>query len=578
MNSPSDSPIPPKPTANGRPLATVLLVLYVLFLCGSAYLGRQQDLEIEKSVWDLQDTRQLLEWMLSRLTAGLIDFARFALLGFLTRLATGGSFSRGFFSLGVGLALTTVVLAFSAGGLPYLAGLVLPWTGCLLGIWIGSRWLRGPRARLWLVPQILLLLLLVAAGVVGLVFLAVEDTPLSFDAAQVTSDEKRRLVELFRKQRSGQVNGVVTRSLHLTERDADALLAWGLSLGSAERKAKMQLGEGDGALLASARVPSPLSDASYINFQGAAQCEVAAGRLRLRLEQIQVGRASVPQFVLRLLSPFLVSAVSNDPQLGRILASVESLQIEPGILEVVYRKETFAQVPALLERLGNKPNVLTSTTAQIDYLLSIADRIPKGEERFGALMEAAFAKAQERSSTFNPALENRAAIYALAVLVGHHRVADLVGLSIDQELARKVRRGVRPVSIRGRADWSRHYFLSAALAQLSVEAVSDAMGLLKEEMDAGEGGSGFSFSDLLADRAGTLFSLAATRDEPSARLMQDRLKSGFHVKDYFPPAADLPEGIPDDELQSRYGGVDGPGYRQLVQDIEDRLSRCAALR
>jgi len=106
---------------------------------------------------------------------------------------------------------------------------------------------------------------------------------------------------------------------------------------------------------------------------------------------------------------------------------------------------------------------------------------------------------------------------------------------------------------------------------------SDAAGLLKEELDA-DGGSGFSFGDLLADRAGVTFASRATRDEASARALQDRLAAGFRVADYFPPADDLPEGIPDEELQSRYGGVGGPGYLALIEEMERRLVACPGYR
>ncbi len=112
---------------------------------------------------------------------------------------------------------------------------------------------------------------------------------------------------------------------------------------------------------------------------------------------------------------------------------------------------------------------------------------------------------------------------------------------------------------------------------LSAVAPSDAAGLLKEELDA-DGGSGFSFGDLLADRAGTTFADVATRDEASALRMQQRLAGEFRVDDFFPLAADLPEGIPDAELQSHYGGVGGPLYRRQVAEIERRLALCAAYR
>ncbi|MFC1793561.1 hypothetical protein ACFL3Q_08255 [Planctomycetota bacterium] len=60
--------------------------------------------------------------------------------------------------------------------------------------------------------------------------------------------------------------------------------------------------------------------------------------------------------------------------------------------------------------------------------------------------------------------------------------------------------------------------------------------------------------------------------------MQDRIAGSFHVDDFCPPAADLPEGIPDVELQAGYGGVGGQKYNKLIEEIERRIAACAAYR
>jgi hypothetical protein len=111
---------------------------------------------------------------------------------------------------------------------------------------------------------------------------------------------------------------------------------------------------------------------------------------------------------------------------------------------------------------------------------------------------------------------------------------------------------------------------------LSSETASDAAGLLKEELDA-FGGSGFSFSDLLADRAGTKFAIAATQNQRAARRMQEQLANGFSINDLFPPAGDLPEGLTDAQLQNQYGGVDGERYNETIAEIERRLATCRVL-
>jgi hypothetical protein len=135
----------------------------------------------------------------------------------------------------------------------------------------------------------------------------------------------------------------------------------------------------------------------------------------------------------------------------------------------------------------------------------------------------------------------------------------------------------RRTTVRGRADWVRHFTVSGALTVLTYDAPSDAAGLFKEERDA-KGGSGFSFGDLLADRAGTTLADRATRDEASAAAIQERLAAGARVDDLFPHAADLPEDIPDAELQARYGGVGGARWREVADEIERRVAACAAYR
>ena len=134
------------------------------------------------------------------------------------------------------------------------------------------------------------------------------------------------------------------------------------------------------------------------------------------------------------------------------------------------------------------------------------------------------------------------------------------------------------MSLRGRTDWTKHFWVSACLTLLSEDVVSLAVGLLKEELDAGRGGSGFSFGDLLADRTGTMFGLCATDDPAMARAMQDRIARGFDVDAFFPVANDLPEGLTDAQLKSRYGGVNGEGYNRLLQEIDRRIAACAAYR
>ena len=170
---------------------------------------------------------------------------------------------------------------------------------------------------------------------------------------------------------------------------------------------------------------------------------------------------------------------------------------------------------------------------------------------------------------------NRAAILALGLAVGDPRLSRFAG--VDPQSARTAFGGLGGMTLRGREDWSRHFCLSAALAVLEHPLVSDAGGLMKEQMDALSRGSGFSFGDLAADRAGVRFAEAATHSEVAARAVRDRLANGATVDDIFPRVADLPENLTVEQFRLKYEGVGSPRYRQALRDLEARLDSCILL-
>jgi hypothetical protein len=255
-------------------------------------------------------------------------------------------------------------------------------------------------------------------------------------------------------------------------------------------------------------------------------------------------------------------------------------------LAVRYRRAqvTLLAMTALLgltlwSLLGGVPSKLSSASG--DHLLHLtaqASALSGGDGRFALLVESAFAKARRDSAGGDAVLQNRAAILALGIALGHEKIARLAGLGVDADLVRRASAARGNASLRGREDWAGHYLASAALAVLENPFFSDSVGLAKEALDAISRGSGFSFADLAADKAGILFAEAATRNEASARAMQARLQKGFDVEAFFPPVSDLPEGLSPEQFRSQYGAVGGPGYRRMLQEIDRRLSGCTGLR
>jgi len=211
------------------------------------------------------------------------------------------------------------------------------------------------------------------------------------------------------------------------------------------------------------------------------------------------------------------------------------------------------------------------------HVLETADEIPKGDAGFEKLMEVAFAFAEDNSHGRDPVLPHRAAILALGVILGDGKVAKVAKREINLARLSQAEKLRRRITLYGRRDLSQHFWVSAGLAVLSDAAKSMTVGILKEMMDSA-GGSGFSFVDLTADRAGTLFTVAATRNEESARAMQARIRDGVVIADFVPNPLDLPEGIGNVDFQVEYGGLGGERTKKIVEEIRRRLDACEGLR
>jgi len=121
-------------------------------------------------------------------------------------------------------------------------------------------------------------------------------------------------------------------------------------------------------------------------------------------------------------------------------------------------------------------------------------------------------------------------------------------------------------SMRGRRDLAKHFFVSAHCTVALGGQAAQALGLAKEMSDA-HGGTGFSFADLAANRAGIVFAEKLLAGQLSLR----ELARAFSVEDYLPPVADLAEGLGAEQLQARYGQAGGQSLPAELKRIERRI-------
>ena len=163
---------------------------------------------------------------------------------------------------------------------------------------------------------------------------------------------------------------------------------------------------------------------------------------------------------------------------------------------------------------------------------------------------------------------------AMGIAVGDESFAKFARIQLDDPLLQQLLQVRNGTTLNGRADWPRHFALSSAIAVATHPFVSSASGLLKEELDSLSGGSGFSFGDLLADRAGIRFANAATRSRDSAQAFAERVATEFQAAVLFPAQAEFPENLNAEKFRQTIGLVGSPRYQELIREMEQRLDGC----
>jgi hypothetical protein len=580
------------PEATGAPAtrprgvwgARLLLAAYVALLCYLMVQERRLLQGADISLWEMQDTGYLLGRLAWIVAKPPVVLAAFIPVGALCVVAAGRRVSLLVLlvAAAAGVLAAGLVRGFDGGQpwrLPPPDFLIAPSLGLILGLWIGASWRRGRKAfrRTMTAMAVCAFLLLAAGG--ALFFAMLDDEPLAIEKADVTSKDKRRLVDLVRQRERFERDGAAMERIELSEHDVNQLIAWGLSLGVKRRRAVVDLESGVVSLKASVAVPWKKSPRRFLNVFAAAATEVRGGRLTLDIRRLDVGSIAAPRPVQKLCSWLIASTVREDYHARQLVAAVSLAEIEPAKVTIELERSALSKelVSGITRRIGVEADVAEAASVYHRRLVTMAPEFPKRDERFIAFMRAAFQLARERSNGGDAVLENRAAILALGVILGHYRLETLTGPISEPELRVRGRSEAGKSTIHGRADWPRHFILSAAVAVLSAEHVSDAVGIFKEEYDSGPRGSGFSFADLLADRAGTTFGLEATKNEASARRVQHYLAGDFDIAILFPSAEGLPEGLSEAELSTLYGGVGGAEYKRIADDIERRLESCELL-
>ena len=419
------------------------------------------------------------------------------------------------------------------------------------------------RLLAWLTTGFVLAL----AALILLSLQALEMRPLVTATDELSAASISRARAILRHNDPRRMAPGSTRDIRLSGPDLEALLNFAARRGI-KGNAALTLRQDGADIGYTAALPALFADIGpgrFINVRA----RLGVSTQRLEVEQVRIGRIPLPAALVEVLLVEGLRYTHLAPELNLLTKTVTQVAITPeaATLTYVWQPElldsvrTLAVTPTQRERLAAAHRLLVDSINPIARTRRKADLA----DVLGPLLQAAGdqAGASRRSDAY------RDALLVTALHLSGHNIAFVI-----PEAARWPRPLPLALSLRGRGDLAQHFAISAAIAAWGGESLANVVGLDKEVSDSRHG-SGFSFVDLAADRAGTRLGELAVRNPER---LAAAIKAGLEGSTLLPPIDGLPESMMASEFHQRFGSTDAPAYRQMSDEIDRRIQALALFR
>ncbi len=329
-------------------------------------------------------------------------------------------------------------------------------------------------------------------------------------------------------------------------------------------------------------VPGPLK---YLNFS----IELLPSEKGLKLTSANLGAFTFPASWLLGLVQWRINEMLGDNLAVDLLARIGEVKISRSRFYLYYSLAgNFPrwQQLALTELVQVKLHLMADVNFALirQYYAALLSYVEKHlrQRRLSRFVGHMFTLAKENSKKLESkgsGAENRAAILALVLYLGPDKLNTLFERELPLSATQFLKRGQLRDSLllHNRVDLQKHFVYSMALQLLINSHTSNVIGEVKELFDAGSG-SGFSFVDLLADKAGTRLAMLATESDVSANKVQALLAGPLDDLDIMPFPLGLPEELHSPLFKRHYRDVNSADYQQMLQRIESLLALIAVYR
>lgn len=243
------------------------------------------------------------------------------------------------------------------------------------------------------------------------------------------------------------------------------------------------------------------------------------------------------------------------------------------VVKVQADPELFEGLKNLAPRFGTSSVDPQLVRFYYNRLLDNDLRSGVGAKSFATFVSTTFRTVVQRSDKGDPVAETRAALVAISLVTLGEDGRTLASMVMPYDAPCIPQSSM--LILANRPDLPKHLIMSSALAIVFADRFSKAAGEWKELHDSvAEGGTGFSFVDLMADRAGLRLGMATNGDRELLREMQYGL--AYAGDERLLPVRSLQkyqEGLRDGAFEKGYSGLDDDRYRRIVANIDAELDK-----
>ena len=414
---------------------------------------------------------------------------------------------------------------------------------------------------------LVVLVLIIAGLVTTAIYLSIDDYALVTVSSNPTAEELQDVRDIIKSNNPKDVLTEKKSKLILTQQQLNLLLQYGNKKFVNKLRAKTIFDNNRFFIQLSYLLPeNPIG--KFINVSSVVKLQYAKYFV---IENLTIGSMEVPSILVTLIQPYILNEVntrySSYAELWNIVKRIDIYQSKMTV-HYQLKKSDLRNIKKVATNIVVGDVMRERVLAYREEMEKVLNQLDSKEQSLINLLSPMFAYAEKRSLVNKePVEENRIALLTLgAYMVGRSPAKYISDVPVKK--LRKIK-----FTLKGRKDLSQHYLVSAALNALSGTKWSNAVGLQKELKDS-DGGSGFSFVDLMADIAGNKMAAAAMSPDKAA-IIQNRLKLIGSEDEIIGETSGLLENLTQAEFRIEYGSVGSEEYIRVVRDIERRLFFCS---